>query len=291
MIRKPLFGMALGGGGVRGFAHIGVLRVLVSEGINIDCIAGTSMGGIVGALFASGLSPNRIEEEAKDIEKLGKRARLIDTLITNLDFIFKGENIRKYFRGLLGGSMSFEDVKIPLALTAVDFNEAKEVALQSGDLIEAINATMALPGVVEPVKTGNKLLMDGGSLNNVPADLVRSMGAEVVMAVDVSPDVTDKVFWEKQRLPGIAALNWRMNAIMVANITAAKLHRARANVIIRPIIKTKASTLSGFKYTKEIITAGENAALEVLPELHRLLKPQFFFKHPHLSLAKPMQLR
>ena len=290
MIRKPILGIALGGGGVRGFAHIGVLRVLRTEGIEINCISGTSMGGVIAALTACGLSVEEIEENAKKISKLGELAKLMDARITKLDYIFKAENIQELFSEIIGKKKQFSDLNIPLALSSVDFDLAQEVALQNGALIPAINATMGLPGIVEEVIINGRAMVDGGSLNNVPADYVHTMGAEIVVAVDVSPRIDDISYWKKQKLPGIASGYWRANAMMVANITAAKIRKAKVDFLIRPDIGADVSTLGGFNQIEEVVAAGEKAAWNIMPELKKALSSRFYFTKPALKPAEPLQL-
>jgi len=290
MIRKPILGLALGGGGVRGFAHIGVLKTLRTEGIEIDCISGTSMGGIIAALTACGLSVEEIEETAKKVSKLGELAKLMDTRITKLDYIFKSESIQEFFTEVIGKEEQFSDLKIPLALSSVDFNLAKEVVIQKGKLIPAINATMGLPGIVEEVVIDGRTLVDGGSLNNVPADYVRTMGAEIVIAVDVSPRIDDISYWKKQKLPGIASGYWRANAMMGANITDAKLRKAKVDFLIRPDIGTDVATLGGFSQIGEVIAAGAKAAWDIMPDLKKALASHFFFTKPAIKPAEPLQL-
>ena len=288
--RKPLLGIALGGGGARGFAHIGVLKILEADGIRPQLLAGTSMGGVISALYAGGFSANDIEDEAAEMANFGNIVKLLDSDFRNWDHVINNKNVQDYLAKLLDGKKDFKDLQIPLALAAVDVMTARDIALQEGNLLEAISATMALPGIVEPLRKGDMFLVDGGSLNNVPADLVESMGAEVVVAVDVSPDVTNMAFWDEQHVPGIALANWRTNAIMVANFTAAKLRKAHTDLIIRPDINPQITTLSGFKYIKELVDAGAKAALEVLPELRSMLKPRVFLTSPKIKKAKPASL-
>lgn len=290
MIRKPVLGVALGGGGVRGFAHIGVLKTLRSEGIEIDCLSGTSMGGIIAALTACGLSVEEIEDAAKRVSKLGELAKLMDARITKLDHIFKSESIQEFFIEIVGADKQFSDLKIPLALCAVDFNLAQEVALQKGALVPAISATMGLPGIVEEVTIDGRTLVDGGSLNNVPADYVRSMGAEIVIAIDVSPQIADVNYWKSQKMPGIASGYWRANAMMGSNITEAKLNKAKVDFLIRPDIGTDVATLGGFNQIGQVIAAGAKATWDIMPELKKALKERFFFSKPLIKPAEPMQL-
>ncbi|MGV8025440.1 MAG: patatin-like phospholipase family protein [Anaerolineaceae bacterium] len=288
MIRKPVLGVALGGGGVRGFAHIGVLKILRSEGIEIDCLSGTSMGGIIAALTACGLSVEEIEDAAKRVSKLGELAKLMDMRITKLDHIFKSESIQEFFIEIVGEDKQFSDLKIPLALCAVDFYQAKEVALQRGALVPAISATMGLPGIVEEVTIDGHILVDGGSINNVPADYVRSMGAEIVIAIDVSPQIADTNYWKNQKMPGIASGYWRANAMMGSNITEAKLKKANVDFLIRPEIGTDVATLGGFNQIGQVIAAGEKATWDIMPDLKKALKERFFFSKPLIKPAEPM---
>jgi NTE family protein len=288
-----LLGIALGGGGARGFAHIGVLKILEGEGIQAQLMAGTSMGAVIAALYADGMSAREIENIALkmgNFNNIGSMVKLLDSNLTKLRNVISNSAIQKYLADMFGGEKDFADLKIPLALAAVDVLHARDVALQEGDLLEAISASMALPGIIAPLQKGDALLVDGGSLNNVPADLVDSMGAEVIVAVDVSPDVTNMAFWDEQHIPGIAVANWRTNAIMVANFTAAKLRKARTDLIIRPDIDPQITTLSGFTNVKELVDAGAKAALEVLPELRKLTKARLFLTDPKIEKAEPASL-
>ncbi|MDK2982006.1 MAG: hypothetical protein PWQ55_2353 [Chloroflexota bacterium] len=291
--RKPTLGLALGGGGARGFAHIGVLKILEGEGIQPQLMAGTSMGAVIAGLFASGKSAREIEEIAlgmSDLDNIGNMVKLLDGGLTKLRNVISNSAMQEYLKEMFGGDKDFADLNIPLALAAVDVLHARDVALQEGDLLEAISASMALPGIIAPLKREDSMLVDGGSLNNVPADLVDSMGAEVTVAVDVSPDVTDMAFWNEQHIPGIAMANWRTNAIMVANFTAAKLRKARTDLIIRPDIDPQITTLSGFTNVKELVDAGAKATLDCLPELRKLVKPHLFLTDPKLGKAEPASL-
>lgn len=291
--RKPVLGLALGGGGARGFAHIGVLKILEADGIQPRLMSGTSMGAVIAALYASGMSAKEIEDVAlsmSNLNNLGNMVKLLDSNLTRLRNVISNSAIQEYLEEMFGGKKDFADLNIPLALAAVDVLHARDVALQEGDLLEAISASMALPGIIAPLQKGDALLVDGGSLNNVPADLVDSMGAEVTVAVDVSPDVTNMDFWDEQHIPGIAMANWRTNAIMVSNFTAAKLRKARTDLIIRPDIDPQITTLSGFTNVKELVDAGAKAALDVLPELRKLTKARLFLTDPKIEKAEPASL-
>lgn len=283
-------GLALGGGGARGFAHIGVLKILDMNGIRPQLIAGTSMGGIISALYASGMTVDEMEAEATRMGNLINMVKLLDNDLINLDHVVSHENIIKYLNDLFKGKKDFRDLQIPLAVAVVDVMTARDLALQDGDVAEAVSATMALPGVVEPLRKDGMCLVDGGSLNNVPADLASSMGAEVVIAVDVSPDVTNEEFWKERHIPGIATANWRSNAIMVSNFTSAKLRKAHTNLVIRPRIDYQITTLSGFKHVEKLVDAGAKATLEAMPDIRKLVKPKIYFSEPKIKKAKPAEL-
>jgi NTE family protein len=291
--RNPLFGLALGGGGARGFAHIGVLKIFEAEGIQPQLLAGTSMGGVIAALYASGMSAKEIEAEAirmGNLSNIGNMVKLIDSDLPKLRNVISNSAIQEYLADMLKDVKDFNDLQIPLALAAVDVMHACDVALQEGNLLEALSASMALPGIIAPLRKDGMVLVDGGSLNNVPADLVDSMGAEVTVAVDVSPDVTSAEFWNEQRMPGIAMASWRTNAIMVSNFTAAKLRKAHTDLIIKPNINPQITTLSGFKYVKELVDVGAKATLDALPELRKLLKQRIFLSDPKITKAEPASL-
>lgn len=175
-------GIALGGGACLGFAHIGVLEVLEKNGIKPDFIAGTSMGSVIGGLYASGLSTEKMVEllQKFDIKKL-----------TTLNFfnmlksgIFITDKMSSYFEKL-AGVKHVQETKIPFCCTSVDLCTGHPYNIKTGRFGTALMASTAIPGLFKPVKLGNKLLVDGGVLNNVPFDVCKKMGADFVIGVDV----------------------------------------------------------------------------------------------------------
>ncbi|HSN75356.1 MAG TPA: patatin-like phospholipase family protein, partial [Anaerolineae bacterium] len=185
---SPVLGIALGGGGARGFAHIGVLKVLQHAGIFPRLVAGTSMGGIVGAMYARGMSAEQMEAAVRQAVR-GRRdmIRAVDLRLTQTGFV-RGARIYDYIAKVIGPETRFSDLRRPLAMVAVDLNTGREVVLDSGRVADAVRATISVPGVFLPVEIGNLRLVDGGMLNNLPVDVVRRMGAEAVIAVDVLPN-------------------------------------------------------------------------------------------------------
>src|SRR5687768_10249859 len=177
---RPKIGLVLGGGGSRGLAHIGVLEVLEREGIPVDFIVGTSMGGIVGALYASGIKPNVLAEKMRDMQG------------TNLFSmkLFSARARQKSIYDQLAPVLehkTFADLHIPLTLMTVDMISGEEVAISEGHLIPAILATSAVPAVFPPVHHDGKMLADGGVIDSLATHMAYTLGAERVIAVDVYP--------------------------------------------------------------------------------------------------------
>ena len=181
----PRLGVALGGGGIRGMAHLGVLQVLEQANIPIDAIAGTSMGGIVAGLYAAGVS-------VQAMIAFSKRVGVIDIASPDRNWrgLFGHRKIAGYLAGLLGREdVAFEELRIPTAVVAVDIETRKMVVLDTGPLIPALLATSALPILFSPVYHQGRWLVDGGALNNLPIDVVRSLGVDRVLGVSVPPCV------------------------------------------------------------------------------------------------------
>ncbi|MDO8443668.1 MAG: patatin-like phospholipase family protein [Candidatus Azambacteria bacterium] len=177
-------GLALGGGAAKGIAHIGVIKALEKAGIGIDYISGTSMGALVGGYYAAtgdiiGLEKIMLNIKRKDIFSLK------DIIKKRSGAFFRGDNIAEKLKEELG-NFKIEDCKIPFVAIATDVKNGDEVRLKSGSLIDAIRASIAVPIIFSPVEVDGKLLMDGGLVNPVPADAAKELGAEFVVAVDVS---------------------------------------------------------------------------------------------------------
>jgi NTE family protein len=180
-------GLALSGGGAKGLAHIGVLKVLEEAQIPVHLLAGTSMGGIVAALYAAGRS-------ASEIEEIAHATRLLDVLQrdrSGLGLIGQ-DKMANRMRKALGGDLTFDQLKLPLALVATDLETGDEVIIQEGSVVEAVMATTAVPVIFPPVEWRGRLLADGGLLNQVPFDVVRKMGANRTVAVYTLRDLSGR---------------------------------------------------------------------------------------------------
>jgi len=173
-------GLALGGGGAKGYAHIGVLRALEQLGIYADIITGTSMGGLIGGLYAAGLSVDRIERVVRQTGLTVLAAREPNHL-----GMFGKTKLIQVLRNVLG-DVTFEQLSRKFAVVAVDLEAETEVILETGDVVEALLATSAFPGLFAPERRDGRYLIDGGALNNIPFDVARRLGADCVIASNVS---------------------------------------------------------------------------------------------------------
>jgi NTE family protein len=254
MFQGKKVGVALGSGLARGLAHIGVLKVLFDAGIRIDYLAGSSMGSVVAALFACGLKLKLIERLAESIPRR-----------TWMDFTFPrmglmaGERLEELMQ-LLTGRRRIEEMELPLAFVAVDLGSGGKVVLRSGPAARAIRASCAIPGIFCPVKIDGKLLVDGGVLDRVPAGVVKEMGADLVIAVDVDSFATE------YKINHIFDVLSKTIEIMSREISAAK--QQVADVVITPDL----SDIAPFHFHRasEIIARGEEAARQALPLLRKL---------------------
>lgn len=202
---KPKVGLALGGGGARGYAHIGVIRALERHGIPIDGIVGTSMGAVIGGAYAAGVDLYKLEEllKALDLNRmLGVPRSSILKLVGNVtsEYLFQRRDWRERdlastqalieFFDLFTRRQAFDELALPFAVVAVDIDTGEEVVLREGSVSRALAAGVAIPGVHYPVKIDGRYLVDGGLLNRVPADVAfERLGVDLVIAVDVSADL------------------------------------------------------------------------------------------------------
>jgi len=271
-------GLVLGGGGARGLAHIGVLKVLEEAGIPIGFLCGTSMGGVVAAGYAAGLSPEELEIQAIRMSRKRELVRLVDISPPRRGLL-AGSQVRMFLSSLIGEHLTFADLRCPLALCAVDLVTARPLMLCEGPLMPSVVATMSIPGLFPPVEMGGCRLVDGGVLNNLPVDLARQMCAEVVIAVDVQFNPSSGLPWqdlpEKPHfplpLPSFFQDLYRTELIMIAELTQARLLLNPPDLLIRPAIAPDVTIFMGFLRAPEIIQAGEQAAREALPAIIRLM--------------------
>jgi NTE family protein len=262
----PCIGLTLGGGGARSLAHIGVLKVFEQAGIPVHRLTGSSMGGMIAAACAAGLRPGEIEAIALRMANTRRLIHLVD-FVPFRRGLLAGNQVRQFITGIFGAQTTFEDLHIPLTLTATDLSRGQLVLLQSGPLVEAVLATCTIPGLWPPVRMGDALLVDGGLYNNVPVDINRQMGAEFVIALDAAPHFPREAVASgtpnPHPLPGPVPdfLEDFYQALMILTdlLTHKQLEDAPPDILIRPNLPDEIS-LFAFNRAAEIITAGEQAA-------------------------------
>ncbi|MDD4931562.1 MAG: patatin-like phospholipase family protein [Candidatus Colwellbacteria bacterium] len=250
--KRKKIGLALGGGASKGLAHIGVIRALEEYGIPIDFVSGTSMGALVGGWYAMN---GNIESVEKVITDLKKKDNILLTEIVrkNGKPLLKDRSILNIIDRQFG-DFKIEDCKIPFAAVATDVKTGAEVIIKDGSIAKAIKASAAIPVVFDPVDIDGRLLVDGGLINPVPADVVRNMGADIVIAVDVS------THWFDMSAFPAGSLNWRniysvFNALLaVMGYQISKEILKKADVVIKPPVL--GFDLFDFKSSPSIIRTG-----------------------------------
>jgi len=248
-------GLALGGGAARGLAHIGVLKALEEEQIGIHCVAGTSAGSLIGSLYCAGMSWIQIKETAQGIDW----GDLVSPTWPTLGIV-NASKLERTLNGLLR-RRRFEQLDIPFRAVAVDIASGEEVVLSSGPVAVAVRASCSIPGIFEPTELEGRLLVDGGLVNDVPTDVVSSMGADVVVGVDLN---ADRVI--RKRPENLVEVFFRSLNILIHN--SAQRARRVADIMVVP-------RLAGFAYhdlkrLDELIAEGERAAREMIEELKSL---------------------
>ena len=250
---KFKLGLALSGGGTRGFAHIGVLKAFEEERIKFNYVTGTSVGSLIGAMYCANVSIDQMVEEAKSVT----RREILNRFWLNSD----SANIAKVADRLLLDK-TFEDLSTPFAAVAVDIVNGQEVVLNHGNVSKAISASCAVPALFKPVEIDGMTLVDGGLLNNMPADVCRTMGAEVVVGVDLNHRRGEGTSSHKLANTLIACWN------IVSKSTMYKgLHNS--DVVIEPELKEYGRT--SLEYIDQMVDEGYRAAKEKMSDIKEIL--------------------
>lgn len=251
----PAIGLALGSGGARGFAHIGVLRTLHEAGINIQYLAGSSMGALVASMHGVGHSIETMESFAK----LFKRKYYLDFTVSRQGLV-AGRKIESLIR-LLAKRMKLEELEPAVQVVATDLLAGERVVIKQGDVAKAVRASMSIPGVFVPVQFNGRTLIDGGVVERVPVSVVREMGADIVLAVDVS------FFRSTLESPSIHEIVMQTMDIMGREL--ARKQESGADLLIRPIIRH--SSPLDFSETDLLIEQGAEACKQQLPMIRKLI--------------------
>lgn len=247
--RKLVVGLALGGGAAKGFAHIGVIKMLEASGIHVDVVAGTSAGSVVGALYASGMDAFAMQQAAISLDE----ASIRDVRLFSGGLV-QGRKLQDYVDGLVR-QRPLERLRLPFAAVATELETGQRKVFRQGDTGQAVRASCSVPGVFEPAAIGGRHYVDGGVVSPVPVDAARELGADFVIAVDISArsdgTLPDDMF-------GIVG---RSVVIMGQHLGAQEL--ARADVVIRPRVNDIGA--ADFAQKERAIMEGEKAALAAMP--------------------------
>jgi NTE family protein len=267
----PKIGLALGGGFARGLAHIGVLKVLEEENIPVDYIAGTSVGAVIGAAYCSGVS-------AKELEEVAGLVRFRDFARWTISRYGFATNHRMVgFLNRVVRARTFEELRIPLAVTATDFITGDGVVFRSGPLIDPVRASCAYPGMFLPVEIAGRLLIDGMLAHTVPTGPVREMGAERVIGIYL------RAHWCESTGPKhIFEVIGQCFSIAQSKMTG--LWRSAADIILEP--EVMGFGYDSFDRAKDLIRAGEVVARAALPEVRAWLQPPAATDQLQLTLSR-----
>lgn len=249
----PRIGLALGGGAARGFAHIGVIQVLEEAGIGVDVVSGTSAGSLVAAIYASGKSGKQLQHIAETMEE----ATIADwTLPLFSRGVLRGEALARYVSAQVNGRL-LEDMAKPVGIVATDLSNGRYMVFQRGDAATAVRASSAVPGVFQPVRISGREYVDGGLVSPVPVRAARSLGADLVIAVDISSP--------PEGAPSGGTLEILLQTFSIMGKSINTFELKDADVVVRPNLTGVSS--SDFSARKRSIEAGRQAMLAQLAAL------------------------
>ena len=246
--RKPRVALALGGGAARGFAHIGVIKALETSGIGVDVVVGTSAGSVVGALYAAGHGPFELQKLAIQLDE----ASVTDWSLFDRGLI-KGEALERFINTNVGGR-PIEGLRRRFAAVATDLQSGEPIVFQRGNTGTAVRASSSIPGVFPPVTIGGREYVDGGLVAPIPVRAARGLGADVVVAVDISSRPSGKT--------KAGNLDLLLDTIAIMGGTLGKTELAAADVVIRPELRGLPAT--NFQQRHEAILEGERAGFAAI---------------------------
>ena len=254
---KPVrIGLALGGGAARGFAHVGVIKALEAQGIVLDLVVGTSAGAVVGALYAAGNDGFALQKLAHKLDE----SKISDWSVPDRG-VLKGDALQKFVNEAVG-QRPLEGLKKPFGVVATDLGNGESILFRSGNTGQAVRASATVPGVFRPVPISGREYVDGGLSSLIPVRYARQMGADVVIAVDISAQPNN------QPLRGTLDVLLQTFTIMGRNL--ARYELKDADVVIRPQVGNVGST--DFMARHDAILEGEKAAFAAMPQIREALK-------------------
>jgi NTE family protein len=268
---KLKIGLALGGGAAKGFAHIGVIKMLEASGIHPDVVAGTSAGSVVGALYASGMDAFALQQTAFGLDE----AKIRDVRLFSGGLV-QGQALQDYVNQLLH-KQPIEQLKMPFAAVATELETGTRTVFVRGNTGRAVRASSSIPGVFEPVEIHGKHYVDGGVVSPIPVDAARQLGADFVIAVDISaaPDGSNP-----QGMMNIVG-----QSIDIMGRQLAAQESARADVVIRPDLRGIGRT--DFEQKNQAILQGEKAALAAMPAIRAKLAAMLAARQAAAATATP----
>ena len=257
---KPKIALVLGGGAARGFAHVGVIRALEQEKIPIDMVVGTSVGSLIGAIYASDLSSFNLEWTAFQLEKDDLFDFGVMNAVTGMGFA-KGDKLEAWVKNHIK-TTNIENMKIPFAAVATDLNWGYKVVLDTGSVARAIRASAAIPGIFQPVQHQGKILVDGGVVDNIPISVAKAKGADIVIAVDISANIGNT------NITNLVGVTLQATNIMFAlNVEQSK---KGADILITPAGIGNVGMLD-FTQKKRCMESGIEATRAAIPTIHRVI--------------------
>ena len=253
---KAVVALALGGGASKGFAHIGVLKVLQENRIPVDIVTGTSAGAVVGSLYASGMSPDRLELEAEILQKTD----VVDLTLSTSGFI-KGDKLQDFINQKVR-NRQIQQFPKKFAAVATEFGTGRMAAFNYGNAGQAVRASVSIPNVFQPTVINGKRYVDGGLVAPVPVTAARNMGANVVIAVDISA--------RPAKLGSGGFLAYLDQSLKIMSASALQNELSKADVVITPQVQ-RLGAVGGFDEKAQAIQLGEQAARAALPQIRAAL--------------------
>jgi len=257
---RPKIALVLGGGAARGFAHVGVIRALEQEKIPLDMIIGTSVGSLIGAIYANDTNSFELEWTAFSLEKDDLFDYGIFSAFSGMG-LAKGDKLEAFVKSKIP-TANIESLKLPFAAIATDLNRGTMIVLDKGPVARAVHASSAIPGVFNPVDHQGKLLVDGGLVNNLPISVARNRGADIVIAVDISENVTN---FNITNLVDVV-----LQSVNIMFNESAKYKKKDADVLITPAVGDVG--MLDFTQKKRCMLSGIEAAQKAMPEIRKKIE-------------------
>lgn len=252
---RPKIALVLGGGAARGFAHVGVIRALEQERVPVDLVVGTSVGSLIGAIYAYDLNSFELEWTAFTLEKEHLFDYALMSALTGMGAV-KGDKLENFIRTKIPVE-NIENLKLPYAAVATDLNRGTRVVLDSGSIAKAVRASSAIPGVFQPLQYQGRLLVDGGVVDNIPISVAREKGADIVIAVDIGENVTN---FNLSNLFDVILQS--VNIMFNDNVA---FRKKDADVLITPAVGNVG--MLDFTQKKRLMQAGMEATQKAMPEI------------------------